>query len=88
MKLWTSSSVTSEKLRRVKRSRPFRGILNLDPTIGATVRERVEAEVPLPRVLMAYRVPPYTDAGFYAADIAGVRARDRARVTLVPFAGA
>jgi len=44
---------------------------NLDPTIGATVREHVEAEVPLPRVLMAYRVPPFTDAGFYAADIAG-----------------
>ncbi len=44
---------------------------NLDPVIGGTVRERVEADVPLPRVLMAYRVPPYTHAEFYAADIAG-----------------
>jgi predicted Zn-dependent peptidase len=47
------------------------GDVNLDPTLGEAVRERVEAEVPLPRVLMAYRVPPYTDADFYAADIAG-----------------
>ena len=44
---------------------------DLDPLIGKTVRERVEAEVPLPRVLMASRVPTYTDAGFYAADVAG-----------------
>ena len=44
---------------------------NLDPIIGRTVRERVEAEVPLPRVLMAFRVPPYTHADFYAADVAG-----------------
>ena len=35
------------------------------------MRERVEAEVPLPRVLMACRVPTYTDANFYAAEIAG-----------------
>ena len=44
---------------------------NLDAIIGGTVRERVVAEVPLPRVLMAYRVPPYTDDAFYAADVAG-----------------
>jgi len=44
---------------------------SLDPIIGTTVRERVEAEVPLPRVLMAHRVPPYDDAEFYAAEIAG-----------------
>ncbi len=44
---------------------------NLEPTIGATVRERVEAEVPLPRVLVASRVPTYADARFYAADVAG-----------------
>jgi predicted Zn-dependent peptidase len=43
---------------------------NLAPVIGSTVRERVEAEVPLPRVLVAFRVPTYTDAGFYAADLA------------------
>jgi predicted Zn-dependent peptidase len=44
---------------------------NLDPIIGGTVRERVEAEVPLPRVLIACRVPRYTDEDFYAADVAG-----------------
>jgi predicted Zn-dependent peptidase len=44
---------------------------NLDSVIGGTVRERVEAEVPLPRVLVASRAPPYTDDDFYAADIAG-----------------
>ena len=47
------------------------GDATLDPIIGLTVHERVEAEVPLPRVLMAYRVPPYTDSDFYAAEVAG-----------------
>ena len=49
---------------------PTPGELELSPTIGSTVRERVEAEVPLPRVLVAFRVPPYTDQAFYAADVA------------------
>jgi predicted Zn-dependent peptidase len=44
---------------------------SLEPIIGTTVRQGVEAEVPLPRVLMAHRVPPYDDAEFYAAEIAG-----------------
>ena len=43
---------------------------NLDPTIGGTVRKRVEAEVPLPRVLMAFRVPAYTDDDFCTVDVA------------------
>ena len=47
------------------------GDATLDPIIGGTVCERVEAEVPLPRVLVAYRVPPYTDSDFYAAEVAG-----------------
>ena len=42
----------------------------LSPTIGSTVRERVEAEVPLPRVLLASRIPPYTDSAYYTADVA------------------
>ena len=49
---------------------PMPGELGLSSTIGSTVRERVEAEVPLPRVLMAFRVPPYTDPAFYVADVA------------------
>ena len=38
--------------------------------IGATVRELVVAEVPLPRAIVSYRVPPYTDPDFYLADVA------------------
>ncbi len=44
---------------------------DLDPIIGGTVRKRVEAEVPLPRVLMAFRVPAYTDDDFCVVDVAG-----------------
>ncbi len=50
---------------------PIPGEPDLDPVIGGTVRERVEAEVPLPRVLIASRVPTYTSDDFYAADLAG-----------------
>jgi predicted Zn-dependent peptidase len=49
---------------------PMPGERELSPTIGSTVRERVEAEVPLPRVLMAHRIPPYTDPAYHAADVA------------------
>ncbi len=49
---------------------PLPGEPELSPTIGSTVRERVEAEVPLPRVLMAYRIPTCTDPAFYPADVA------------------
>ncbi len=49
---------------------PVPGEPELSPTIGSTVRERVEAEVPLPRVLLAHRIPPYTDSAYYAADVA------------------
>jgi len=42
----------------------------LSPTIGGTVRARVEADVPLPRVLLASRIPPYTNEAYYAADVA------------------
>ncbi|MEE8147545.1 MAG: pitrilysin family protein, partial [Longimicrobiales bacterium] len=49
---------------------PLPGDPTLNPTIGETVRETVEAEVPLPRVYVAARVPPYTDEGFYAAEVA------------------
>jgi len=49
---------------------PIPGRSELSPTIGSTVRERVEAEVPLPRVLMAFRIPPFSDPDYYAADVA------------------
>jgi zinc protease len=38
--------------------------------IGRTVREHVVQAVPLPRVIAAYRVPPYSDPDFYLADVA------------------
>jgi predicted Zn-dependent peptidase len=38
--------------------------------IGSTVREHVVSQVPLPRVIAGYRVPPYSDPDFYLADVA------------------
>jgi predicted Zn-dependent peptidase len=43
---------------------------NLPPLIGETKRKVVTAEVPLPRVIMACRVPSFLADGFYAADVA------------------
>jgi predicted Zn-dependent peptidase len=37
--------------------------------IGETVRERVVADVPLPRVIAAYRIPSYLDPSFHAAEL-------------------
>jgi zinc protease len=42
----------------------------LDPLpLGAEVRERVEADVGLARVHLAWRIPPYGTPGFYPADV-------------------
>jgi zinc protease len=49
---------------------PIPGETEIEPLIGATVQERVEADVPLPRAYLAARIPPFTDEGFYAADVA------------------
>ncbi|MEO2158340.1 MAG: pitrilysin family protein [bacterium] len=38
--------------------------------IGETKRDHVEGDVPLPRVIMAFRIPSYTEQGFYPADVA------------------
>jgi predicted Zn-dependent peptidase len=46
------------------------GRLDIPLRIGETVKEHVVAEVPLPRVLAAYRIPPYSDPDFYVADVA------------------
>ncbi len=45
------------------------GCPELELSMGQTVRARVEAQVPLPRVYLAARIPPFTDPRFYAADI-------------------
>ncbi|MBW3533765.1 MAG: insulinase family protein [Gemmatimonadetes bacterium] len=50
---------------------PVPGRIDIPATLGHTARERVVEDVPLPRVFVACRVPPYTDASFYPAEVAG-----------------
>lgn len=40
------------------------------PHIGGTLRDRVEADVPLPRIYLGARIPPFSHEDFYAADVA------------------
>ena len=42
----------------------------IDQLIGETVREQVLADVPLPRVIMAFRIPPYSSDNFAVAEVA------------------
>lgn len=49
---------------------PLPGTPELDLRIGSTVRDDVVANVPLPRVVMAFRVPPYSDDRFAVAEVA------------------
>ncbi len=49
---------------------PIPGQPNIPLQIGETVRSRVEAEVPLPRVYVAGRIPPYGSDAFYPAYVA------------------
>jgi len=49
---------------------PLPGRTDLERTMGGTVRERVVSDVPLPRVYLAARIPPYTTDAFYEADVA------------------
>lgn len=48
---------------------PLPGNPDLEPRIGTTVRDRVVSEVPLPRVIMAFRIPPYSSADFAVAEV-------------------
>jgi zinc protease len=49
---------------------PLPGKAELEPFfLGGEVRERVVADVALPRVHAAFRVPPYGTPEFYAADV-------------------
>jgi len=41
----------------------------LPRVLGETVRDHVVADVPLPRVIMAFRVPSYADADFAVAEV-------------------
>lgn len=46
------------------------GMLEVPPVLGAEQRQLVEQDISLPRSFIAYRIPPYGDERFYAADIA------------------
>jgi predicted Zn-dependent peptidase len=47
---------------------PLPGNPDIPTKLGETARERVEAEVPLPRVYLAFRIPPFTAEGIHAAE--------------------
>jgi zinc protease len=49
---------------------PLPGRAEVEPRIGREVRDAVEGDVALPRVYLAYRIPPYGSTGYYAADVA------------------
>ncbi len=49
---------------------PIPGTSKIDAVLGKTVSSRVKAEVPLPRVILAFRIPPYTDGAFTTAEVA------------------
>jgi len=48
---------------------PVPGRTEIDPVLGRTVRERVEDDVPLPRVILGCRIPPFTDRRFPVAQV-------------------
>jgi predicted Zn-dependent peptidase len=48
---------------------PIPGVTSLDTKLGRTERARVEAEVPLPRLIMAFRIPPYSSDDFAVAEV-------------------
>jgi zinc protease len=49
---------------------PLPGQPAVDPLhLGREVRETVESAVALPRIYLAWRIPPYGDDGYYVADI-------------------
>ncbi len=49
---------------------PVPGRTTISPRIGETRRERVEADVPLPRVHLGARIPTVTDPDFRVAEVA------------------
>ena len=50
---------------------PLPGCPELPPRIGETVRDEVRAHVPLPRTLIACRIPTIHDPRFHAIEVAG-----------------
>jgi len=48
---------------------PLPGNAEVSPTLGGTARDHVRADVPLPRVIMAFRTPPYSAPGFEVVEV-------------------
>ena len=48
---------------------PLPGDSRLEPIIGDTVREHILADVPLTRVIMGFRIPPYSSEHFAVAEV-------------------
>ncbi len=49
---------------------PVPGRIDAGPVLGATPRADLSRDVPLPRLIVALRIPPYTDPRFDAVDMA------------------
>jgi predicted Zn-dependent peptidase len=45
------------------------GAIDLPPKIGSTVRDHVVSDVPLPRLIMAFRTPPFSSDEFAVAEV-------------------
>ena len=45
------------------------GSPEIDPLIGTTVRDHVVSDVPLTRVILAFRIPPYSSPDFAVAEV-------------------
>jgi zinc protease len=50
---------------------PLPGRPEIEPRIGTTVRDHVRAKVPLPRTMIACRIPTFLDPAFHAVEVAG-----------------
>jgi len=48
---------------------PVPGRTSLDPRLGRTARDHVVSDVPLPRVIMAFRTPPFSSDAFAVAEV-------------------
>jgi predicted Zn-dependent peptidase len=49
---------------------PMPGVSEVSAILGAAQRVVVEEEIPMPRVYVAFRIPPYGSPDFYAATVA------------------
>lgn len=48
---------------------PLPGTVEVEPKLGTTVRDHVVSEVPLPRLIMAFRTPPFSADEFSVGEV-------------------